>query len=66
MKKKMRKEIYKSKTTILRTELDMKNKVIAINTLRAENKNLSYNNILAIQVMTNSFNTINWTLAEIK
>ena len=50
-KERIREEHYSRITRITRTELNIKNKVIAINTL-------------AILVVMYSFNIINWTLAE--
>ena len=51
-KENIRKELYRRIKAILRTELNAKNRFIAINTL-------------AILLVTYSFNIINWTLAEI-
>ena len=53
MKEKIRKECIRRVRSILKTELNSKNKLTAINTL-------------AIPVVTYSFNVINWNLRELK
>ena len=53
MKEKIRKECIRRVRSILKTELNSKNKLTAINTL-------------AIPVVTYSFNVINWNLSELK
>ena len=52
MKEKIRKECYRQVRTVLKSELNAKNKVEAINT--------------AIAVVSYSFNVVNWNLEEIK
>ena len=53
MKEKIRKECYRRARAILKTELNSANKIEAINTL-------------AITVVQYSFNTINWTLQDLR
>ena len=53
MKQKLKKEFVRRTRLILKTELNSKNRIIAINTL-------------AIPVITYSFNTIDWNLNEVK
>ena len=53
MKEKIRKECYRKVRPILKTELNSANRTEAIN-------------ILAIPVVTYSFNIINWTIPEIR
>ena len=53
MKDKIRKEVIRRVRSILKTELNSKNRITAINTL-------------AVPVITYSFNIINWNLNEIK
>ena len=53
MKEQLRKEIFRRTRKILKTELNSKNRITAINTL-------------ALPVVTYSFNIINWNLSEIK
>ena len=52
-KEKVRKEFYRRVRAILPTELNARNKVMAINSL-------------AIPIVTYSFNILNWTISEIK
>ena len=53
MKEKLRKEVIRRIRAILRTELNSKNRITAINTL-------------AVPVITYSFNIINWNMSELK
>ena len=53
MKEKIRKECLRRIRSIMKTELEAKNIIIAINTL-------------ALPIVTYSFNIINWNLNEIK
>ena len=53
MKQKIRKELYRRARKILQTELNSKNKIMALNSL-------------AVPVVSYSFNIINWTINEIK
>lgn len=53
MKEKIRKECIRRVRSILKTELNSKNRITAINTL-------------ALPVVTYSFNIINWNLSELK
>ena len=53
MKEKIKKECIRRVRSILKTELNSKNRITAINTL-------------AIPVVTYSFNVINWNLSELK
>jgi len=53
MKDKLKKEVTRRIRAILKTELNSKNRITAINTL-------------AVPVITYSFNIINWNLSEIK
>ena len=53
MKEKLRKEVIRRIRAILRTELNSKNRITAMNTL-------------AVLVITYSFNIINWNLTEIQ
>ena len=53
MKEKLRKELVRRTRLILKTELNSKNKITAINTL-------------VIPVITYSFNIINWSISDIK
>ena len=52
-KEKVRKEFYRRVRAILQTELNARNKVMAINSL-------------AITIGTYSYNILNWTISEIK
>ena len=53
MKQKLKKELVRRTRLILKTELNSKNRITAINTL-------------AIPVITYSFNIIDWNLSEVK
>ena len=53
MKQKLKKELVRRTQLILKTELNSKNKITAIN-------------MLAISVTTYSFNIIDWNLTEVK
>ena len=53
MKEKIRRECYRRVRAVLKTELNSKNRVHAVNTL-------------AIPVVTYSFNIINWNMSEIR
>ena len=53
MKQKLKKELVRRTRLILKTELNSKNRITAINTL-------------AIPVITYNFNIIDWNLSEIK
>ena len=53
MKEKIRKEFYRRVRKVIKTDLNSKNKMMAINSL-------------AIPVVTYSYNIINWRLSEIK
>ena len=53
MKEKIRNECIRRVRSIMKTELNSKNRITAMNTL-------------AIPVVTNSFNVVNWNLKELK